>query len=70
MAMRSYISAAELRYLRTTLGENNMTDEKIDEVLREYDLDGDGTWNYKGQSLPQIIDQIDIILYFPPPLPR
>lgn len=63
MAMRNHISA------KSHIDEK-VTDEKIDEVIREHDRYGHGTWNYKCQSLPQIIDQIDIILYFPPPLPR
>lgn len=35
------ISAAELRQVRTTLGEK-LTDEEVDEMIREADIDGDG----------------------------
>merc|ERR1712225_237035 len=35
-----FISAAELRHIMTNLGEK-LTDEEIDEMLREADIDGD-----------------------------
>ncbi len=35
------ISAAELRQVMTTLGEK-LTDEEVDEMIREADIDGDG----------------------------
>ena len=43
----SYISAAELRHVMTNLGEK-LTDDEVDEMIREADLDGDGTVNYEG----------------------
>jgi len=42
-----YISAAELRHVMTNLGEK-LTDDEVDEMIREADLDGDGTVNYEG----------------------
>lgn len=40
------ISADELRYVMTNLGEK-MTDEEFNEMLQEADVDGDGSINYE-----------------------
>ncbi|KAG2288717.1 hypothetical protein Bca52824_048321 [Brassica carinata] len=40
-----FISAAELRHVMTNLGEK-LTDEEVDEMVREADVDGDGQINY------------------------
>ena len=48
-----FISAAELRHVMTNLGEK-LSDEEVDEMVREADMDGDGQINYEG-----------IIMYFP-----
>ena len=45
-----YISAAELRHVMTNLGEK-LTDEEVDEMIREADIDGDGQVNYEGKWL-------------------
>lgn len=45
-----YISAAELRHVMTNLGEK-LTDEEVDEMIREADIDGDGQVNYEGKDL-------------------
>ncbi|KII85394.1 hypothetical protein PLICRDRAFT_31633 [Plicaturopsis crispa FD-325 SS-3] len=42
-----YISAAELRHVMTNLGEK-LTDNEVDEMIREADVDGDGQINYEG----------------------
>jgi len=42
-----YISATELRVMMTTLGEN-LTDEEVDRILREADIDHDSQINYFG----------------------
>merc|ERR1719359_2225544 len=41
-----FISAAELRHVMTNLGEK-LTDEEVDEMNREADVDGDGQINYE-----------------------
>ncbi|GLU19067.1 hypothetical protein SLE2022_353350 [Rubroshorea leprosula] len=40
-----FISAAELRQVMTNLGEK-LTDEEVDEMIREADVDGDSQINY------------------------
>ena len=42
-----HISASELRYIMTNLGEK-LTDEEVDEMIKEADIDGDGHINYEG----------------------
>ena len=45
-----FISAAELRHVMTNLGEK-LTDEEVDEMIREADIDGDGQVNYEGEAV-------------------
>eukprot|EP00294_Goniomonas_avonlea_P007084 CAMPEP_0114554350 /NCGR_PEP_ID=MMETSP0114-20121206/8167_1 /TAXON_ID=31324 /ORGANISM="Goniomonas sp, Strain m" /LENGTH=76 /DNA_ID=CAMNT_0001739399 /DNA_START=441 /DNA_END=671 /DNA_ORIENTATION=- len=40
------ISAAELRHVMTNLGEK-LTDEEVDEMIREADVHGDGVIDYR-----------------------
>jgi len=42
-----FISASELRHVMTNLGEK-LTDEEVEDMIREADLDGDGLVNYDG----------------------
>lgn len=58
-----FISAAELRHVMTNLGEK-LTDEEVDEMIREADIDGDGQVNYEGQFI--FVDfQHFIVLHLP-----
>ena len=41
-----YISTAELRHVMAGLGEK-LTDDEVDEMIREADVDGDGQLNYQ-----------------------
>lgn len=43
-----FISASELRHVMTNLGEK-LTDEEVEDMIREADLDGDGLVNYDGK---------------------
>lgn len=46
MLVQRFISAAELRHVMMNLGEK-LTDEEVDEMIREADVDGDGQVNYE-----------------------
>ena len=41
-----YISAVEVRHVMTNLGKK-LTDEEVDEMIREDDIDGDRQVHYK-----------------------
>lgn len=43
------ISSTELRHVMTSLGER-LSDEEVDDMIREADLDGDGQVNYEGKN--------------------
>lgn len=42
-----FISAAELRHVMTNLDEK-ITEEEVNEMIKEADIDGDGHVNYEG----------------------
>ena len=56
-----YISASELRHVMTNLGEK-LTDDEVDEMIREADIDGDGQVNYEGEYFAMQYFQIASIL--------
>ena len=43
-----YISATEFRFVMTHLGER-MSDDEVDDLLTQADIDGDGQINHEGQ---------------------
>lgn len=47
-----FISASELRHVMTNLGEK-LTDEEVEDMIKEADLDGDGLVNYDGKMSPR-----------------
>ena len=55
-----FISAAELRHVMTNLGEK-LTDEEVDEMIREADIDGDGQVSYEGKELARLIVNLTLI---------
>ncbi|KAK7605593.1 hypothetical protein V9T40_007451 [Parthenolecanium corni] len=64
-----FISAAELRHVMTNLGEK-LTDEEVDEMIREADIDGDGQVNYEDfHTIAQLVlartrsVSVDLFLY-------
>ena len=52
-----FISAAELRHVMTNLGEK-LSEQEVEEMIREADVDGDGQINYDEfvkSALPRLL---------------
>lgn len=47
------ISSKELRHVMTNLGEK-LSEEEVDDMIKEADLDGDGMVNYEGNPLSRV----------------
>ena len=45
-----FIQSTEIRRVMTNLG-NKLSDDEVDEMVREADLDGDGQVNYEGEKI-------------------
>lgn len=43
-----YINAAEFRHMMTTMGEK-LTDEQMDEMMKQFEADGEGKVLFKSQ---------------------
>lgn len=48
------ISSSELRHVMTNLGEK-LSQEEVDDMIKEADLDGDGQVNYNGGWMERVI---------------
>jgi calmodulin len=59
------ISSTELRRVMTNLGEK-LTDDEVEDMIKEADIDGDGMVNYNGEfSVVNVIVVAEILLSFP-----
>lgn len=47
------ISSAYLRHIMTTMGDR-LSDDEVDEMIQEADMDGDGDIDYDGMSVTRV----------------
>lgn len=50
------ISSSELRRVMTNLGEK-LSEEEVDDMIKEADMDGDGMVNYNGNKMNSLINE-------------
>lgn len=58
-----HITAPELRHIMNNLGEK-LTDEEIDEMIQQADVDGDGQINCMYLIDPFIVRSLNSVVYF------
>lgn len=56
------ISSKELRHVMTNLGEK-LSEEEVDDMIKEADLDGDGMVNYEGNLFSFDINKLFILVF-------
>lgn len=57
------ISNIELRHVMTSLGER-LSEEEVDDMIKEADLDGDGQVNYEGNNIIVNLKHFKTNLFF------
>ena len=63
LVYKGNISAAELRHVMTNMGEK-LTDEEVDEMIKEADSDGSGMVNYTGTNRFAILLKLHVPSFY------